>query len=133
MQRGVDGEKLELWRRRLEEFEQGGETVAAFCQRVGVSAATFYLWRRRVAGGTRETIGRKSVERIALPSSSGSMPPLSFLPIQVTGQPRSPVEVVLAGGTRVLVPSEDRQSLQTVLEVIMGLGLVVAAREPSSC
>ena len=130
MQRGVDGEKLELWRRRMEEYELGAETVAAFCQRVGVSAATFYFWRRRVAG---ETIGRKSVERSVLPGSSGSVPPLSFLPIQVTDQSRSPIEVVLTGGTRVLVPSDDRQSLQIVLDVILGLGLVSGAREPSSC
>jgi hypothetical protein len=133
MQRGLDGEKLELWRRRMEEYEQGAETVAAFCQRVGVSAATFYLWRRRVAGETGETIGRKSVERSALPGSSGSVPPLSFLPIQVTGQSRRPIEVVLTGGTRVLVPSDDHQSLQMVLEVIRGLGLVSGARESSSC
>jgi hypothetical protein len=133
MQRGVDGEKLELWRRRVEEYEQGAETVAAFCERVGVSAATFYWWRRCVAGEARETIGRKSVERRTLETGSGTVPPLSFLPIQVTGQPRSPVEVVLAGGTRVLVPSGDHQSLQIVLEVILGLGLVAGAREPSSC
>lgn len=55
------------------------------------------------------------------------MPPLSFLPVQVTGQPRSVIEVVLAGGTRVLVPSGDRESLHLVLEVALG------ATERPSC
>jgi hypothetical protein len=35
------------------------------------------------------------------------MPPLSFLPVQVTGQPWSVIEVVLTGDTRVLVPSGE--------------------------
>ena len=118
MRRGPDAVKLELWRRRLAEFERGAETVAAFCQRVGVSAATFYGWRRKVAqspGGGQASHGTHVV------------PPLSFLPVQVTGQPRSVIEVELAGGVRVLVPSGDRESLQWVLEFALG------ATEQSSC
>lgn len=49
MRRGPDAVKLEMWRRRLREFERGTEGVAAFCRRVGVSVATFYGWRRQVA------------------------------------------------------------------------------------
>lgn len=118
MRRGPDAVKLELWRRRLVEFEQGGQTVAAFCRRVGVSAATFYGWRRKVA----QSPGSGN-------SSHGpqAMPPLSFLPVQVIGQPRGAIEVVLAGGTRVLVPSGDRESLQWVLEFALG------ALEQPSC
>jgi len=133
MQRGMDAAKLELWQRRMGEFEEGTETVAAFCQRVGVSAATFYLWRRRVAGETKKTVGQKSLDRSSPQSSPGSVPPLSFLPIQMTGQPRSPIEVVLTGGTRVLVPSGDRESLQIVLDFITGREAVASPREPSSC
>lgn len=117
MRRGPDAVKLELWRRRLAEFERGAEPVAAFCRRVGVSAATFYGWRRKVAqspGGGQSSRGMHVV------------PPLSFLPVQVTGQ-RSVIEVVLAGGVRVLVPSGDRESLQFVLKLALG------ATEQPSC
>ena len=112
MRRGPDAAKLELWRRRLVEFERGTETVAAFCRRVGVSAATFYGWRRKVAqspGSGQASHGTQAI-------------PLSFLPVQVTGQPPSVIEVVLAGGTRVLVPSGDRESLRMVLELALGTG-----------
>ena len=118
MPRGPDVAKLELWRRRLREFERGTQTVAAFCRRVGVSAAAFYGWRRKVAqspGSGNSSHGTQAV------------PPLSFLPVQVTGQPSGVIEVVLAGGTRVLVPSGDRENLRMVLEVVLG------ATERPSC
>ena len=119
MRRGPDAVKLELWQRRLRAFERGPETVSAFCRRVGVSVATFYGWRRRVArvaecGPPRPDGGASN--------SGGVAVPLSFLPVQVTGQPPGVIEVVLAGGTRVLVPRGDRESLRMVLEVVAGDG-----------
>ena len=121
MRRGPDAAKLEVWRRRLREFERGTETVAAFCRRVSVSVATFYGWRRRVARLAESRMARPGRG----PSNSSinglvSVPSLSFLPVQVTDQPRSVIEVVLAGGTRVLVPSCDRESLRLVLELTAG-------------
>lgn len=113
MRRGPDAVKLELWRRRLREFERGTETVAAFCRRVGVSAATFYGWRRKVA--------QSPVSGQASRGTQG-MSPLNFLPVQVTGQRGSVIEVVLAGGVRLLVPSGDRESLRMVLELALGAG-----------
>ena len=113
MRRGPDAVKLDLWRRRLREFERGTQTVAAFCRRVGVSSATFYGWRRKVArspGSGNSSHGPQA------------MSPLGFLPVQVTGQLQGVIEVVLAGGTRVLVPSGDRESLQWVLEFALGAG-----------
>ena len=117
MRRGPDAAKLELWRRRMREFERGAYTVAAFCRRVGVSAATFYGWRRKVASCGTGQVSHGTHE----------VPPLSFLPVQVTGQSRSVIEVVLPGGTRVLVPSGDREGLRLVLE------LVTSAGERPSC
>lgn len=120
MRRGPDSGKLELWRRRMREFERGTETVAAFCGRLGVSAASFYLWRRRVAGQTDETSEPKSLARCTPQSGQARVPPLSFLPVQISGQAPSVIEVLLTCGTRVLVPSGDRESLRVVLEVVAG-------------
>ena len=61
------------------------------------------------------------------------MPPLSFLSIEVTGQGQKVIEVVLTDGTRVLVPSGDRESLQLVLEVIAGTTKPEGAREQALC
>jgi hypothetical protein len=61
------------------------------------------------------------------------VPPLSFLPVEVTGLSPSRVEVVRIDGTRVLVPRGDRESLQLVLEVIAGTTKPAGAREPATC
>jgi hypothetical protein len=37
------------WRRRLNRQAAGGLSIAAFCRREGVSTASFYAWRRRLA------------------------------------------------------------------------------------
>jgi hypothetical protein len=133
MRRGPDSTKLELWRRRLREFERGTETVAAFCERTCVSAATFYLWRRRVAGLAAETNAPKSPGRSSLKDGESLVPPLTFLPIQVAGQSPSAIEVLLTNGTRVLVPSGDRESLRLVLELVAGTEFVTGTREQPSC
>jgi hypothetical protein len=48
------------------------------------------------------------------------VPPLSFLPVQITGQAPSVIEVLLTSGTRIVVPSGDREGLRMVLEVVAG-------------
>ena len=46
MARSADSVKRQIWRQRLRRFERGRLTIAAFCQAEGVSAASFYQWRR---------------------------------------------------------------------------------------
>jgi len=133
MRRGPDAMKLELWRRRFQEFERGSESVGAFCRRVGVSAATFYLWRRRVAELAVQPKGQKSPRRNPSNRRHSSVPPLSFLPVQVTGLSPGVIELVLTDGTRVVVPRGDRESLELVLEVIAGTTKPAGAREQASC
>jgi len=40
--------KHDQWADRLKRFEQTASTVAEFCDREGVSTASFYSWRRRL-------------------------------------------------------------------------------------
>ena len=112
MARGVDVGKWALWRRRIEEFERGSASVAEFCRRVGVSQATFYLWRRKLNAEARASTSQGP--RLAPPGPQ-STTALSFLPVQIAA-PRT-VEVVLTNGTRVLIPSGDHEALRTVLQL----------------
>ena len=41
--------RIKLWRQRLREFSGSRCTVDAFCRQLGVTTATFYYWRRKVA------------------------------------------------------------------------------------
>lgn len=38
----------DLWRQRLLRFERSGLSAVAFCAKEGVSAPSFYAWRRRL-------------------------------------------------------------------------------------
>jgi hypothetical protein len=49
MARKADEGLAAKWRRRLEEFERAGTPAARFCESEGVSLASFYHWRRRLA------------------------------------------------------------------------------------
>ena len=55
------------WRRRLRRQASGGLSIPEFCRREGVSTASFYAWRRRLA---------------APPLPAPSDPPL-FVPIRL--------------------------------------------------
>ena len=68
-----------LWQERLLRFEHSGLSVAAFCDREGVSAPSFYAWRRRLRSD---------------PPVQGDGP--RFLPVHLVAAP--PVELVLPGG-----------------------------------
>src|SRR3989339_446104 len=41
--------KEALWQERIRRFRRSGQTVAGFCAAEGVSTASFYQWRRRLA------------------------------------------------------------------------------------
>jgi hypothetical protein len=126
MGRERNAAQWEAWRRRLEEFDRGTATVAEFCQRLGVCVATFYQWRRklkptaraesRLDSGTvesppdtvatgRETKGHRKTQ------------PFRFLPVAISAA--SQVEVLLTGGTRLLIPSHDAQAIRTVLTTLL--------------
>lgn len=122
MTRGPDLAKQELWRRRLGKFDRGSATVAEFCRRVGVSDATFYPWRRKLAlpsGATRTS-----------DNAAAKLPALSFLPIQITGRedPTARIEVVFPNGARMFVPGRDQATLHAVVTA-----LASGSAETGSC
>ena len=49
MARSSDSEKVLAWQERLARFPTAGLSVIRFCQQEGVSIATFYRWRNKLA------------------------------------------------------------------------------------
>jgi len=49
MSRASDPAVVASWQQRLHDFSQSDLPVAAFCQQAGVSVATFYYWKRKLA------------------------------------------------------------------------------------
>ena len=90
----------DAWRARLERFAQSGLAVVRFCAREGVSVASFYYWRKRLAapGLRRRAPGR----------------PRSFQAVTVV--PAVPgVSIHLPGGARIEVRTEDLETVRAVI------------------
>lgn len=117
--------RREVWKRRMQEFDQGTASVADFCRRAGVSTPAFYQWRRRLkpvpAGSVK--VPQPSTKAAAPHKATANM---KFLPVGFIAQQN--VEVQFPCGARVLVPSHDHEAIRTVLQ-----SLVPSRREEPAC
>ena len=107
MARSRDARKWQQWRRRMRGFEKGQQTVAAFCREEGVSEASFYHWRRRLADPSAQERGGEA------DSTAG------FRPVRVLRAAQ--ISVRLPGGTRLQVPSSDPEAVRLVIETLARL------------
>ena len=89
--------KAREWQGRMARFEKARQSVAEFCRREGVSAPSFYLWRKRLGGGPRRAKEPGEIRRVRLVGSTG-------------------VAVQLPGGTQLHVPTSDREALRVVID-----------------
>ena len=99
-----DKGKETLWRRTIEEQQQGGLSVRAFCRKHALHESTFCFWRRELA--RCEAAQRRSA---------------AFVAVRVAGETLAGgrIEIVLSGGRRVHVaPPVDRRALADVLAVL---------------
>ena len=104
MARSRDARKWQEWRQRMQRFEERQESVAAFCRDEGVSEASFYHWRRRLAEPLVQELGDR------VDATSG------FRPVHVLTATH--ISVRLPGGTRLRVPSSDPEAVRLVIETL---------------
>lgn len=93
---------LEVWRERIAEHERSGLSVKEFCKERGVTAWSFYSWRKRLreAGPVRFAL----IERAPLRQQSA-------LEVQL--------EVVLASGEQLRIGAGvEAATLRVVLEAL---------------
>jgi hypothetical protein len=103
--RARDERKERQWRRWIDECQTSGLSVRAFCERRGLTVASFYAWRR--------VLRRRAAEQAA------------FVPVQVVPDAvptqTSALEVVLSDGRTVRVaPGFDAATLRQLLAVLEG-------------
>ena len=95
--------KAEYWQGLLDQFQQSGQTVQAFCTEKGLSVPSFYQWKRRLRGDA---------------AAESGIVPVKFLPAPLRAVSES-VQIVTPNGFVVRVdssmPSEAlAQLLRTV-------------------
>ncbi len=78
----------DLWRQRLQRFERSGLSAVAFCAQEGVSAPSFYAWRRRLRPRTAPPAARPA----GSPPPGARLVPVRLLPAA------APVDLLLPGG-----------------------------------
>jgi hypothetical protein len=104
--------KWELWRQRMRRYEQSGFTVAEFCDGEGVSAPSFYQWRKRFAEVSARSQDKPSRQKHRRAAASAFQ--------QVTlAAPGSRVAVELGSGVRLELPAENVELVRTVVAELM--------------
>jgi hypothetical protein len=122
---GVEGDRERLWRERLRRFKTcSGLAVAEFCAVEGVSPASFYQWRRRLAADrTRPAVERpvRSISRTAGSRRVNGMPASSqarFVPVRLNGPAAVGIEIHLPNGARLCLPGGDPEILRVAIESV---------------
>jgi len=103
MARSLPDRKSQEWQQRLLRFEKSRHTINEFCRREGLSPQSFYLWRKRLA---QLPVAEQPAARAAD----------AFRPVRLL--PASGVSVQLPGGTQLVVPTADPESLRLVIDVL---------------
>ena len=103
MSRVSDPAVIASWEQRLQEFSQSHLPVAGFCRQAGVSVATFYYWKRKLAPRSAASPSKPA------PRSAGPR----FVPVEITAGPS--IEVHLPGGARVVVSGQHPELIRTVI------------------
>ena len=111
MGRQSDPRKAASWERRLARSGDSGLTVGRFCDREGVSIATFHYWQRKFRDA--------SVEDTAW--ATPAAPVARFDPVEVVSRPA--VTIRFASGAVMEIP-EDREDL--VKAVVLALATEAA-------
>lgn len=121
MARTVDVKRWAAWRRRLERFGRSGLPVSRFCAAEGVSVASFYVWRKRVAAARIHSAQPQAA------TGSGQ----AFAPVTLLGAGAMTVE--LPGGTRLQIPTGNVAVLRAAVEALAAADGRRSAGGSSSC
>ena len=114
---GMRVEKAAQWRERFDRFHRAGTSIARFCRREGISASSFFLWRRKLRYLPTAGAGRLPQEAAPRQARQGS-----FVPVHVRGDlnlgGHRTMTAELPGGTRLVIPVADPGALQVAIAAL---------------
>jgi len=99
----------EQWRDRLEKFKDSGLTIERFCQSEGVSAGSFYRWRKRIV--SQEECGKSGFARALITQPSQAAEDVSTPSVRIELPGGANVYVEAVNGDEIL-----RQSIAAVVD-----------------
>ena len=98
----------EVWVGRVARWRESGATASEFARSLGFSVSALRWWSWKLGSTRRRGKGAKTT----------SVSPLTFVEV-TSAVRREPIEIVLASGTRVLVPVDIEQpALERLFDAI---------------
>jgi transposase-like protein len=109
--------RRDWWRRQIQRQSESRLTVADFCRRLGVSAVTFYAWKRRLQEASLEALPTSSGQTATTPHASDSLSAPTFLPVAIRDSVSSPqIEIELGNQCVVRIKGAiDRSLIRTAI------------------
>ena len=118
MGRVSNPELVAAWRRRVEGQPRSGLSIEEYCRREGISAGTFYAWKRRLkvlkaaSASTRRKSKRNRAKREPIDSKRVG----HFVQVPLTIS--TTIQVRFADGTVVSLPPDNLAALSTTLRTL---------------
>ena len=108
-----DTDQHQFWQMVLETFKSSGLSVRQFCQKEGLSEASFYTWRKKL------TKSDESAEDEQKNASSSA-----FIEVSMPKNDPAALELVLSSGNTLRISSgADSTTLNDVISVLKQVGL----------
>jgi transposase-like protein len=96
----MDNNQAEIWEQRLKEYEQSGQTIAAWCKHNNIKRNQFFYWRRKLRPKKKQ---ESQIKWIAA----------SHNPAQASG-----INVTLGQIKIEITPGFDPKLLKEIIEVL---------------
>ncbi len=116
MARTVDLDKVAAWQDRLDRFEAGQVSIAQFCRDEGVSQASFFAWRKKLASQKRRPQARQTTS--ASPAPAAKPPSAAFQAVRIVSAAGG-LAVELRGGTKLQIPTSDPLTLELAIQTLV--------------
>jgi hypothetical protein len=118
MGRVSNGRLAELWRGRIGRQARSGLSIREYCRREGVSAGSYYLWKRRLSRQPVPEVRRGNSARPTVaetPNSQSGFVEVAWTSSQV-------IEVYFTDGTLLKVPANQPDALAVTLKTLRAAG-----------
>jgi hypothetical protein len=110
--REIDGDQEQFWRMAIETWQASGLPIRQFCKNEGLSEPQFYMWRKKLTGGSTEHDDQDDPK------------PSSFIEVAIPKNNHVAVELLLTSGNTVRIHSGiNNTTLSNVLSALHAEGL----------
>ncbi len=122
-------ERTAIWQQRLDRYWQSKQTVVDYCRTEGISAPSFYHWKRRlIAQRHADELPRRAVSRAKPTHRNAASAP--FTELVVTGQ-QDTAHAQLPNGISIVL-GRDVAIAAAIVDRLMGCQPVADVTEPPS-